>query len=206
MKNGDQFLLDRKFGFSFVSEGKTQITADEFARLVASVKSSDMLGLTRSTLNNDEQKLVRDFLYPSDKAQADKIFSFEANTVLQNGNSKILVCEQTVDGIAVSGHTMYLELESTSVTHAAGTWFFPKNSETYSYDLYDLPSILFKELEHKNDSSEAYDRYEIKELSFTYCIYWNTRQDGLFFIPAWKLVTKDGETRLYNAVNCELYE
>lgn len=206
MKNGDQFLLDRRFGFSFVSERRTQITADEFARLIASVKGSDMLGLTRSTLNKDEQKLVHDFLYPSSKAQTDDVFSFEASTVLQNGSSKILVCEQTVDGIAVSGHTMYLELEQTAVTRAAGTWFFPQNSEAYSYDLYDLPSILFKELEYKNDSNETCDDYEIEELYFTYCIYWNTRQDALFFIPAWKLVTKDGETRLYNAVNCELYE
>lgn len=208
MSNGDQSWLDRKFGFIFVSNDLTQLTSDDF---ISSISTDSYDGYSESSLKRKEKDTVSAFLYPEDICKDAKAFSFDIEAVFQKGNNKIVVCSQKIGEFSLSGHTVYVELTDNTVSRAAGTWFFPQNSDNYSYDLYDQLSVLFKEIELAKTVNSGNDvgenaSYKISGIDFTYCIYWNTNQDGLFFIPAWKITTDTDEVRLYNAVSCELYE
>ncbi|MBQ7821795.1 MAG: hypothetical protein IJ391_05885 [Clostridia bacterium] len=208
MKNGDSFTLDRRFGFEFVSESMTPMSISEFAAIFSAEENAFGLGFAKTSLTSDEKKLVNALLAPESMTNADSPFAYKLTAVYSNDSAKVVVCDQTVDGTNVHEHTMYIEITNGSISRAAGIWFFAESMERYSSNLYDQLSVLFAELDHKNSipAENAVSEYSITDMGFTYCIYWNTRQDGLFLIPAWEIVTDRDETRIYNAVNCELYE
>ena len=210
MKNGDQFSLDRKFGVEYVSDGLTAITAAEFAQMFSSKESAESLGFAVSILTGKEKKAIKAFLAPEELTQKDSAFSYTVSSIYSNAETKLAVCKQLIEGTEIRDHVMYVELKDGKVSRAAGMWFYIQSSEIYSADIYDQLSVLCEELDYKNSRFFFFfplsSSYSITDMSFTYCIYWNTRQDGLYFIPAWKIVTDNGETRFYNAVNCELYE
>lgn len=210
MKNGDQFSLDLKFRVEYVSDGLSMITAAEFAEMFSSKDTAESLGFAGSSLTGNEKKAVKAFLAPQELFQADSAFSYTVSSIYANGETKLAVCRQTIDGTEIRDHVMYIELKDGRVSRAAGMWFYIHSFKTYSADVYDQLSVLFEELDYKNsqlsDTDPMNSSYAITDMSFTYCIYWNTQQDGLFFIPAWKIATDNGETRFYNAVNCKLYE
>ena len=208
MRNGDLFNLNRRFGFEFISKS-SNIQDSLIPDIILSQSSAD------SSITKEEQKLIDNFVYPDTISEQHAPFSYEIGDIYTDDSRKIVFLFQTIDGIYIRDHSMCIELESSKVTRALGTWFFPKISEKYSYDLYDQLSVLFKELELKNyqyDNGEdntaelISNAYTINEMSFSYCIYWSSTQDRLFFIPAWKIAADTGEVRYYNAVNCELYE
>ncbi len=216
MRNDNLFYLNRRFGFEFSAQESTYEQAEVLEELYLSNEYYP------ADLTRDEKKLIESFLYPEAIAESHAPFSYEILNTYSDSKSKIALVSQTIDNVYIREHNMYIELENGKINRASGTWFFPQNSENYSADLYDQLSVLFAELDYNknstptqansdtldtdNSSDEISNKYSITDIDFTYCIYWNSAQDGLFFIPAWKLSTDAGETRYYNAVNCKLYE
>lgn len=209
MRNGDLFNLNRRFGFEFIS--KSSHTQDSLIPDMISSQASS----ADASITKEEKKLIDSFVYPDTISEQHAPFSYEVGNIYTVDSRKIVFLFQTIDGIYIRDHSMCIELESSKVTRALGTWFFPKSSEEYSYDLYDQLSVLFEELDLKNTQADSEsdnagelisNKYTINEMSFSYCIYWSSAQDSLFFIPAWKIAADTGEVRYYNAVNCELYE
>lgn len=209
MRNGDLFTLDRRFGFEFIAKSSSvneSLKIEDFSN-----ESSD----PDTNITKEEQKIINAFVYPNTVSEQHTPFSYEITGIYTDSSRKAVYLSQTIDGIYIRDHNICIELENTKVTRARGTWFFPASSEKYSYDLYDQLSVLFEEIEYKNSqinaeynntNEETSNTYTINEMAFSYCIYWSSAQDRLFFIPAWKIVADTGETRYYNAVNCELYE
>ena len=215
MKNGDCLVLNRRFEFDFTTKEKQ---SENYSKeLVTLINSSSFFD---TELTNAEKKIIDNFVYPKAFGESVSAFSYQINAVRSDNNVKIIKLSQTIDNIYIREHTMFVELCTDKISRAYGTWFFPQNSERYSSELYDQMSVLFAELDYKkslinadngdSDASDvqndASDGYEITGLDFNYCIYWNASQDGIFFIPSWKISTSTNETRYYNAVNCQLYE
>ncbi len=211
MKNGDSFMLDRRFYLEYSSKDISPASRFELEDMIANEENRLAGGYTQSSLSSTEKKLIASLLEPDSITESGSCFSYNVSGVYSNNVSKLVVCDQTIDGITVHSHRMYVELADGRITRAAGTWFFAGETEAYSSELYSQPSVLFEELDYKlelsNSATQALpDTYSITDMDLTYCIYWNSRQDGLFFIPAWRLSTNTGQVRVYNAVSCELYE
>ena len=97
-------------------------------------------------------------------------------------------------------------MDNNKILCATGKWFYPEKYTSYSYDLYDQLTILFKELEYKKGAYPDNKGYAITNIESAYCLYWKTGQDGFFLVPMWKITTDEPDIRYYNAVNCSLYE
>ncbi|MBO7148475.1 MAG: hypothetical protein J6V93_01325 [Clostridia bacterium] len=209
MTNGDSYNLNSRFGFEFSLSDTQTLSASEYKAMLLSEESIKAADLSPASLSSKEKKLVTKLLYPEKLNYTDSEFSFNISSVYAGNGYKLAVCDQTIEGAGIHSHRMYVEIKDSQITRASGTWFFPEITEKYSYELYDQLSVLFEEIDRKKlreQTGNTVDAYTITDMNFTYCIYWNSRQDGLYFIPAWKIATDSGETRVYNAVNCELYE
>jgi regulatory protein YycI of two-component signal transduction system YycFG len=209
MTNGDNYNLNSRFGFEFSLSDTSPVSASEYKAMLLSEESIKATGLSPASLSSKEKKLISRLLYPEKLNYTDSQFSFNVSSVYAGNDYKLAVCDQTIEGSGIRAHRMYIEIKDSQITRASGTWFFPEVTEKYSYELYDQLSVLFEEIDHKKSREQASntgDTYTITDMDFTYCIYWNSRQDGLYFIPAWEITTDKSETRVYNAVNCELYE
>ena len=211
MENGDNFNLNSRFGFELSRADASLLSASECEAMLASRESLAAAGLSPASLSSTEKKQLSKLLYPEGTGYTGSEFSFTVSSSYEGNGYKLAVCDQTIEEVNIRSHRMYVELKDSQVVRACGTWFYPETTEKYSYELYDQLSVLFEEIGHKKSrdqlsNSTDGESYKITDMNFTYCIYWNSRQDGLYFIPAWEIITDSNETRVYNAINCDLYE
>lgn len=206
MQNGDTITLNRRFGIDYVANNfeSTDMNPKQL------IKKAEY---TQTDLTGKEKKLLESFVFPMAISADNTAFSYKTVNVKSNGETKIAEVIELINDIYIREHTLYIEYIGEKIVRAQGVWFFPGESRNYSSELYDQLSVLFAEIDRKNTLYDSDDdlgsinsSYTITDIDFNYCIYWNPEQNGLFFIPAWKISTNQNKVRYYNAVNCELYE
>lgn len=196
-ESGESFTFDSGFGITY---SKAHATDD--ATLLSLENSSDSEKPT--SLTKEQNKALSSFLYP--EYQGSKTFSYSVISVTKkNEENVIVVCEQNIGGIPVSDHSITVEMDKNSVIYASGYWFFPLDSKSYSYKLYDQLSILIKEAQYSNSENAHKEGYKITTVDHVYSTYWSANRDNVYFVPSWSITTDNSEKRIYNAINCEPY-
>lgn len=196
-QNGDSFTFDSNFNFTYIS---------------TSFKEENTLSTLEFTHDNDksvsltkeQHKKIENFLYP--EYQQNKVFSYSIKSVTPKGNDSIsLTCIQIIDNTPINNHLVTFELQGNDILAASGTWFFPTEAESYTYNLYDQLSILIKEAQLHKSGDMSNVNYKISSLNHVYSTYWSANKDNVYFVPSWKISTDDSQDRIYNTISCELY-
>ena len=202
MQNGSVFTFDSKFGFSFYNSDRI----DEIDKTPALFSAATF---TEQQPTKEQLRVLKRFLYPYDKSTS-KIFDIEITSAQSDTDGYLYIsCVQTVYNTPVNNNTVMIKMADNEITDAEGTWYFPSGVSVYTYEQYDQLSILFKDAGSNKLSgniSGNENEHKINALDYIYCIYWNATRDKIYFIPAWRITYDGGDSRIYNAVNCELYE
>ncbi len=196
-ESGESFTFDSGFGISY---NRASATDDSPLLTLEYSPDSDK----PASLTKEQNRALSSFLYP--EYQGNKTFSYSIRSVAKkDGENAIVVCEQNIGGIPVGDHSITVELDKDAVIYAAGYWFFPTDSKSYSYRLYDQLSILIKETQITNSNESQSEGYKITSVDHIYSTYWSANRDNVYFVPSWAITTENFENRVYNAINCEHY-
>lgn len=205
LTGGESFVLDNNFKVEYMSPlGSADILTDITDIFEETPIYTKVLQST--DISDESIRAANAFLVPEDDDKQSTVFSASAAASYKYKDKTIAVFVQTVDGYELREHIMYLVMDSDKILCATGKWFYPEKYTSYSYDLYDQLTVLFKELEYKKNTYTDDTGYTITEVENAYCLYWKTSQDGFFLVPMWKITTDEPSIRYYNAVNCSLYE
>lgn len=108
--------------------------------------------------------------------------------------------------VRINGNDIYCVFENTELIYSAGVWIFKNLEERYSVDHYDIINLLFIDKayidENRKDNSEA---YIVEEISMEYGTFWNGAETEYYLVPIWKIKYNNGEERIYNAINGNIY-
>lgn len=214
LKSGDSFVFDSNFKTDYTSSAYDTSKDSDLADFMSD-SAEALRKLKRTTLTDSEKRAAEFLITPKNEDEALKGFSYEFDAAYNFDGGKLAVFTQTLNGLAIRDHVMHVVIKNGEALRATGKWFYPLELVSYSSELYDQLSLLFKELQYKNntygkdivdESNKNTYVYNIEKIDMAYCIYWKTGQDALFFIPTWKITTDEPAVRYYNALNCELYE
>lgn len=216
LTDGDCFILDSSFRIDYTAAGNEYTGLAEI-RDIFSENGLKTDVLKEAGLSEGLKKAAKGLLVPENQRDTAPFFSYKTVGAYSYKDSTVAVFTQTLNGKEIRDHVMYVEFADGKAVRAVGKWFYPESALTYSSEVYDQLSVLFKELEYKNNVYGTADLniftldsarlcYSITDMDTAYCVYWKTGQDGVFFIPAWKISTDEPGIRYYNAVSCELYE
>lgn len=205
LNSGESFVLDNNFCIEYMS---TQSSSDILADISDIFEKTPVYTTVLQTaeLSDESKSAANAFLVPDITDKQSSVFSAKVTTSYKYKDKIVAVFTQTVDGYELREHIMYLVMDNNKILCATGKWFYPEKYTSYSYDLYDQLTILFKELEYKKGAYPDNKGYAITNIESAYCLYWKTGQDGFFLVPMWKITTDEPDIRYYNAVNCSLYE
>lgn len=210
-KKGDTIEFDNGFGFFFLSNNHsensayTDITAGNFYE-----KAADAEVLSKSKFTTLSVKAAA-FLQSS--APNETRLGAEAVSGFISGKLSCILLEQTADGVPIYNHRAVCFFEGDDLVACSGNWYFSGVDTTYDCEVSDQVNILFTDADNiasdntKNEdgSGMAAIETEVEKLSSCYAIYWNAEKTKLFFIPAWQIAHKSGETSVYNATDSTIY-
>lgn len=218
--DGSSFSFGSGFGFSYSAPNDsaraiispiatcdlTSANADNAEVFDAPSNVADA-EVSAESLSKEETELAASFLNKLTFAGVSS-FSYRYDYRSTENDKTYICCVQTADGIDITDNRLILTLADGKIVSADGAWFFADNSSAYSSELYDQLSILLKELQTKlalgSDNAESV--YNITSLERVYCPYFNSDRSAVYFLPGFKITTDEPAVRIYDAVNCELFE
>jgi len=153
-------------------------------------------GIQKNDIKKAEN-IIRDFLRKY-KTQDIKLgFEVVGFSYDNNKNTERVLINQTVDGLPVGSHTVYIEIQNDEVKYFSGKWYFGEFVEMYKMPLLDSVNILFKCLQI--DGSTVQENGDLKEMYPEYSVIQHDTK--MFFLtPSWRIEFESGVSLSYNMI------
>jgi len=113
-------------------------------------------------------------------------------------NCECAAINQTVDGVRVDFHIVYIEIQDGEVKYFSGNWYFGGLSVLAKrMPLLDSVNILFKCIDADKNIVQS---EKLKKMNHEYSVI-HQDTESFYFAPAWQLVFESGKTLSYDMIS-----
>jgi hypothetical protein len=141
------------------------------------------------------ERIIRDFLrrYPDQDTRT----GFNILQLKRDGDSDIVLINQTADNFLIASHSAYVIINDEEVQYFSGRWYFGMLTGRYEMPLLDSVNILFKSLEQ---DGPALIGARLENMEKEYNILKPHGIDTFYFTPSWAISFDDGRRFSYNMI------
>lgn len=206
-ETGETLVLDEGFGLFYLPSGQERdVVAQLRGRLLTegNAVSPGSFGL------RELRRAVESLLSESVSGETASPARAQTEIVLAHrlGEYTLIRCRQTVDGREILGHVLdCLFAGDGTLLCLDGNWSFLPLSGNYSAPLYDQINILFMEkaaVDVLRERGDVQGALTLASLDLCYVLCHaeeaDSRGDGVYYSPAWRICYTDGTERIYNAI------
>ena len=112
-------------------------------------------------------------------------------------NCECVLIKQTVDGLMVDSHTVYIEIQDGKVKYFSGEWYFGEFIGKYTMPLLDSVNILFKCME--TDENIIQESGKLSRMDLEYTVM-QQGDEKFYLIPSWSIIFDSGKKLSYNMI------
>jgi hypothetical protein len=193
-KNKDVTLFDDSFNISYKTDADIPDAFEEI--------SKNDIGYVVELL--DRYLVAKDGNYYGN-SEAELSYEIKAAAYDSKSGMSRITCSQTLDKMPLGDFELDMYFLDGKLVFCSGTWCFAVPETEYSSQMLDVINILFKEREYLADIRGREEKTVLR-IDRIYAIYQNDDQSGIYYTPAYRIVYEEGESRIYNAVDGNLYQ
>ena len=160
----------------------------------ARIKSLEEYGIRAGNAElREAERIITSFIYPASRDNR----GLKISAYSSNGKITEITAFQTVDGLRIDSHDIYIIISEGEVVFVTGKWYFNSIESQYRMPLLDSVNILFRALESDGGFITSGVRFIGMEL--IYSLVWH-EPSRFYLIPSWELSFSDGTRLVYNTL------